>query len=172
MTQQVPDYFEWEGKKLPVCNGCAPPLPHPDVEECATWGTPGSGFVEDDIKVELRQQRYNREAEEENGKRRAAGLPEITPRVAERHVGSSTSCYRGYIARWAVVEERLVLAFIEGNHRLRDGQPVPVPYTGRFILGTGERIPFTFAPEYTHHVYLDFVEGRLQAVTQDEPSAR
>lgn len=167
MTAQVPDLFEWEGQVLPVCAGCAPPLRHPDIEACEIWWTPESGRVHDEVTVASRQKFFDERTALKNEKRRAAGLPEVARTIASRYWVNSTDCYRDYIATFAVREGELVLAFIQGNHRLRDGKPVKVPYTGRFSLGTGQSQFAAWEPVHEHHVYLDFVEGRLQSVTTD-----
>ncbi len=166
MTAQVPDVFEWEGSVLPVCRGCTPPGGHPGVESCATWWTPESGRVDSDEMVAWKQKAIDQRLARENERRRADGLTELAPHVVGRYRENSTDCYRGYIARWAVRDGRLVLAFIEGCHRLRDG-PVLVEYTGRFTLGTGERGFAAWEPVYSHHVHLDFEAGVLRSVATD-----
>jgi len=166
MTNQVLDLFEWDDSKLPVCRGgCVLPK-HPGIERCATWWTPESGRVRTDEQVADLQRRFDEQAAATNARRRAAGLPELPAPVASKYWENGSDCYREYIATWGVRDDRLVVVLVEGNYRLSDGNPVPVPHTGRFTLGVGKAQFAWVVAEFPQYVHLDFTEGRLQAVTR------
>lgn len=90
--------------------------------------------------------------------------PTDDPRIESVGAAMSTACYRGYIATWAVRDERLVLLDLAGNYRIADGKPLAIPFTGRFLLGIGEAEPYAFAPLYGQHIALTFTDGLLTQV--------
>ena len=87
-----------------------------------------------------------------------------------------TACWRGYVGRWEIVDDRLYLVSIEG--RLSNGEPATVeslfPGSGNRILAhwlsdevrltDGERLKYShtgYESVYERDIFLTFKEGGL-----------